>query len=226
MQRGRRCVKHKWVFEIKRDGRFRARLVACGYSQVAGVDFTEVFSPVVNDVSLRLILIYQILHSLHSLLFDIQTAFLHGELSELIYMDCPDGMDHKPDECLLLIKTIYGLVQSARQFYMKFKSILVGKMKFKECPSDPCLFMRHDDKGICFVLLHVDDCYASGTEEAIESVVKEIQKHGLAVTVDREISDYLSCEIIMSKDKSKAWIGQPHMIKKIKNKFSDMVKGM
>ncbi|MGL5934163.1 MAG: reverse transcriptase domain-containing protein, partial [Cetobacterium sp.] len=50
---GRRCVKHKWIFEWKRNGTARARLVACGYSQVAGIDFTQVFSPVANDVSFR-----------------------------------------------------------------------------------------------------------------------------------------------------------------------------
>ena len=54
MEQGRRCVKHKWVFEIKRDGRFRARLVACGYSQIPGVDFNDVFSPVGHDVTFRL----------------------------------------------------------------------------------------------------------------------------------------------------------------------------
>jgi hypothetical protein len=42
--RGRRCVKHKWVFDIKQTGIFRARLVACGYIQIGGVDFTEFFS--------------------------------------------------------------------------------------------------------------------------------------------------------------------------------------
>jgi len=52
--RNRRCVKCKWVLEIKRDGRFRARLVACGYSQVGGVDFTEVYPPVVNDTTFRI----------------------------------------------------------------------------------------------------------------------------------------------------------------------------
>ena len=54
---GRRPVKCKWVLDIKRDGRFQARLVACGYSQVGGVDSTQVFSPVVNDVTFRIILL-------------------------------------------------------------------------------------------------------------------------------------------------------------------------
>jgi Reverse transcriptase (RNA-dependent DNA polymerase) len=56
----------------------------------------------------------------HSMIFDVETAFLMGNLNELIYMDCPKGMDHKPDECLLLEKTIYGLVQSARNYGLKF----------------------------------------------------------------------------------------------------------
>jgi hypothetical protein len=49
-----RCIKNKWIFKVKRNGVFRARLVACGYSQVPGVDFTESFAPVLNDVSFRL----------------------------------------------------------------------------------------------------------------------------------------------------------------------------
>ena len=57
MGANRRCVKHKWVFEIKRSGIFRARLAACGYSQVPGVDFTEVYAPVANDVTYRLLVI-------------------------------------------------------------------------------------------------------------------------------------------------------------------------
>ena len=48
---------------------------------------------------------------------DIETAFLHGDLDGMeVYMDCPQGLEGaQPDECLLLQKTIYGLVQSARQ---------------------------------------------------------------------------------------------------------------
>ena len=54
---GRRCVKCKWVFKIKRSGVFRPRLVACGYSQIPGVNFTENYSTVVNDVTFRLLLL-------------------------------------------------------------------------------------------------------------------------------------------------------------------------
>ena len=75
MEKGRRCVKCKWVLEIKRSGIFRARLVACGYSQVAGVDFVDIFSPVANDVSFQILLIMLIMLKLHSVIFDVETAF-------------------------------------------------------------------------------------------------------------------------------------------------------
>ena len=111
----RRCVKHKWVFKIKQNGTFQARLVACGYSQVAGVDFSENFAPVIIDVTWRILLIVMLTLGLEGKLIDIEVAFLHGDLEEDIYMDCPEGMeDAQPDECLKLEHTIYGLVQSAR----------------------------------------------------------------------------------------------------------------
>ena len=53
---GRRCVKSKWVFDVKKSGLFKARLVACGYSQVPGVDFTESYAPVINDVCWRMLI--------------------------------------------------------------------------------------------------------------------------------------------------------------------------
>ena len=82
MKENRRCIKSKWVFDIKQDGTFRARLVACGYSQVPGIDFEESYSPVINDVTFRVMLIMQIVWKLQALIIDIETAFLHGELDE------------------------------------------------------------------------------------------------------------------------------------------------
>jgi hypothetical protein len=88
--------------------------VACGYSQTPGIDFNESFAPVINDVSFRIMLIAKLIWNLEGSIVDKETAFLHGELQEEIYMNIPEGMSYDSKHCLLLTKTIYGLVQSAR----------------------------------------------------------------------------------------------------------------
>ena len=75
MPEGRRLVKCKWVFKIKRNGVFRARLVACGYSQVPGVDYSENYSPVVNDVSYRIMILATLFWGLDAKIVDVETAF-------------------------------------------------------------------------------------------------------------------------------------------------------
>jgi hypothetical protein len=112
-------VKNKWIFKIKRDGVFRARLLACGYSQVLGIDFTDRYTPVIDDVSFRIILIDVMAWNLKAKIIEIETAFLHGDLEESIFMEIPSGMEVDDNKCLVLKRTIYGLVQSVRKFYVK-----------------------------------------------------------------------------------------------------------
>jgi Reverse transcriptase (RNA-dependent DNA polymerase) len=92
MDGGRECIKCKWVFEIKRDRTFRARLVACGYWQVPGVDFQESYRPVINDTVFRILIVCQVMWGLIAVLLDVEVAFLNGELEERIYMECPEGV--------------------------------------------------------------------------------------------------------------------------------------
>ena len=63
------------------------------------------------------------------------------------------------------------------------------------------------------VLTYVDDNLCIGTKAARERCLCEVQHHGLGITTDDTLSDYLSCEIVFNSDKTKAWIRQPHMIK-------------
>jgi transposase InsO family protein len=155
MPAGRRCVKYKWVLEIKRNGVFRARLVACGYSQIPGVDFTEVYAPVLTDVAFRILITLCIYNGYDAMIMDIETAFLHGELEEEIYMECPEGMeDAKPGEVLRLIKTIYGLVQSSRAYYKKFVKV-ARSIGLIPSQADPCVFVRKSDAGIVYVGMYV-----------------------------------------------------------------------
>jgi len=116
--KGRHLVRSTWIFGIKRSGLCKARLVACGYSQIPEVDFTESFALVINDVSWRILIISMLVQKLEAKIIDVYTAFLYGDLYEDIYIKCSEV--HGEDEALHLIHAIYGLVQVARQYYLKF----------------------------------------------------------------------------------------------------------
>ena len=222
----KRCVKCKWVFKIKRDGTFRARLVACGYSQIPGVDFSENYSPVVHDITVRLLFVIMIMLKLTGKIADVETAFLWGDLEEEVYMDNPPGLPNaKEDEALLLLQTIYGLVQSARQYYKKARSILL-KIGFTGGTVDPCLFHRKTEKGLVFIGLFVDDNLLIGHPEAIEDAIQGMRKHGFTLKIQNDLRDYLSCEVRFNSNKTMAWLGQPHLIKNLRKRFGHLVKNL
>ncbi|KAG8498600.1 hypothetical protein CXB51_004852 [Gossypium anomalum] len=97
LPKGKKVVPCKWVFKKKEgtpgveEPRYKARLVAKGYSQIPGVDFTDVFSPVVKHSSIRALLGIVAMHDLELEQLDVKTVFLHGELEEDIYMQQPEG---------------------------------------------------------------------------------------------------------------------------------------
>jgi Reverse transcriptase (RNA-dependent DNA polymerase) len=155
---------------------------------------------------------------------DVEAAFLNGDLEEEIYMDCPNGMTHFRDECLYLQKAIYGLVQAARQFFKKFIRIMTN-IGFKQSVVEPCLLYKKDENGIVITAIHVDDCYMIGHRKALDQTVKDIEAAKLTVKVEHNTKDYLSCEIVFDKEKKKAWLGQPHLVKRLENKFESLLKG-
>ena len=86
-------IGNKWVYKQKKNGIYRARLVALGYSQVPGVDFSENYAPVVNDITMRMILALKMKNNWSSEIIDVETAFLYGDLTEEIYMTIPRGLE-------------------------------------------------------------------------------------------------------------------------------------
>jgi hypothetical protein len=116
----RRLLGSKWVFKKKRNGDYRARLVALGYNQIPGVDYTANYSPVVHEVTMRTVLLLKLINNWPAELIDVETAFLYGKFEEEIYLKFPDGYaevigDNTSNECLVLRQALYGLVQAARQ---------------------------------------------------------------------------------------------------------------
>jgi hypothetical protein len=103
LPKGKRALKNKWVFRLKTEEhtshpRYKARLVVKGFSQKKGVDFDEIFSPVVKMSSIRVVL--SLAASLNDEVeqLDVKTAFLHGDLEEEIYMEQPEGFVVKGKE--------------------------------------------------------------------------------------------------------------------------------
>jgi len=89
LPKGRKAVKNCWVFNIKPDGHYRSRLVAKGFSQVEGIDFNELSSPVVCYETARLLLAVAALEDLDIQSIDVKTAYLYGDLDEEIYIEQP-----------------------------------------------------------------------------------------------------------------------------------------
>ena len=79
------------------------------------VDFNESFAPIINDVSFRIMLIVKLIWKLQASIINVETAFLHGDLQEDMYMTIPEGMESNNNACALLNKTIYGLCISLRK---------------------------------------------------------------------------------------------------------------
>ena len=187
VQKNCRLVNSKWVLHKKKDGKFRPRIVAKGFMEIPGVDFSETFAPVVNDETFRIILILFLIYSTESEklwmaeIWDIVSAFLYGDLDEEIYMEAPDGFErffafNRKLECLILDKAIYGLVQAARQFYKKLKNALVQKLGFEKCKADPCLFYKKSELGTCIICCYADDLAFFGYRSAVKDVVQKLQE--------------------------------------------------
>jgi Reverse transcriptase (RNA-dependent DNA polymerase) len=98
--------------------------------------------------------------NLQASIVDVESAFLHGDLQEEIYMNVPEGLQQDSHSCLLLKKAIYGLVQSAREFYNKLLSKLKS-MGFTENKSDPCLLSKWTNDNVVLIGIYIDDCLAA-----------------------------------------------------------------
>jgi hypothetical protein len=136
--------------------------------QVPGIDFSERFAPVLNDVSFRIMLIVKLIWDMTCSVVDIETAFLHGDLDEDVYMEVPKGLEIEHNKKLMLRKIIYGLVQSARKFYEKLINVLkvIGLYGSK---SDPCLWTMWDEKVNHKIIIgiYVDDCLIIGKAKVL-----------------------------------------------------------
>ena len=221
---GRKVLFSRWVYTYKFNNadktlkEFRARLVACGYSQVEGLDYDEVFAPVVKIQSVRILLAIAVLVGLKVRQADIQTAFLNGRLDREIYMKMPPGyevMDNSTGQSKvwLLKCTIYGLKQSPREWYAVLSKTLKS-IGFSPLISDACVFSKKQE-GLLPILLmvYVDDLLIMCTDEAILDNLMGLIKQSFKTKDMGDVDKIIGMEHV--RFDNSIYVGQPSYTRKI-----------
>ncbi|WVZ79655.1 hypothetical protein U9M48_027210 [Paspalum notatum var. saurae] len=220
-------VRCKWIFKRKEGispsepARFKARLVAKGYSQIPGIDFNDIFSPVVKHSSIRMLLSLVAMHDYELEQLDVKTAFLHGELDETIYMDQPEGFVVPGKENLVckLKKSLYELKQSPRQWYKRFDSFMISN-GFKRSDYDSCVYLKTVNSSAIYLLLYVDDMLIAAKEKS------EIAKLKAQLNKEFEMKDLgaakkiLGMEIIRDRKSGLLYLSQRGYIEKVLRRFN------
>jgi len=177
--KGRRPIRCKYVFKRKfnKDGsiQYKARLVACGVTQRAGLDYSsdELYASVCSYSSMRFLMSLATQKRMLLYQTDIQGAYLESYLDDEIYMHVPDGIDN-PNKLCRLIRGLYGCKQSGWAWSECFKEFMTAdptyNMNFKPMTGEPNLYRRafilQGQKEEVIVGQYVDDCLVAASSQA------------------------------------------------------------
>ncbi|UYV65269.1 hypothetical protein LAZ67_3003763, partial [Cordylochernes scorpioides] len=194
----KRPISSRWVFKIKTNSkgdveRFKARLVARGFSQKRNVDFFETYSPVINFSVIRMIFALTINKNWYNRHLDVDNAYLYGELNEEIYMSPPDGSNDEKCEgkVLKLNRPIYGLRQSGLEWYCTLDKALED-IGFRRLAACNCLY-TFEDKAV--IAVYVDDLALFAESEDILTNIEEKIREKFKIKNLGPIKYFLGVEI-------------------------------
>lgn len=151
----------------------RPGLFVKGFTQAEGLDFNENYSPMVTHCSIRILLSMVANNTMELEQIDIKTSFLHGDLEEIIYMSQRDGFVKTVEQykVCLLKKSLYGLKQSPRKWYLRFHEY-IERVKFSRSNFDSCVYIRQNKGELdAYMVLYVDHILiASKSKELIQEI--------------------------------------------------------
>ena len=214
---GAKILSGRWVYKLKTDAnsrpaKFKARWVARGNTQREGIDYEDAYAATGRYETLRVLLAVIALKKLHTTHLDVNLAYLNAILEEETYMQYPDGIDFHGVEprgkvCRLL-KSLYGLRQSAANWYKTLSTFLLSK-GFIASSADPCLYVRHEQGGgITVIFVYVDDMLLAATSPTTLHRVKEAIAKKWSISDLGEVSHYLSLRIQRNQEAGIMKVGQ------------------
>jgi hypothetical protein len=175
----RSVIGSRWVLvqKFNADGslaRYKARVVAKGFTQRPGVDFEDTFSPTPRLTTIRLLFALAAQFDLELELMDVYTAFLNGELGEIVYVEQPEGFAEAGKEGWVwrLIKALYGLKQSPR-VWNKTLDAYLRSQGFAPTKADPCVYIKTRGTFFSIILVYVDDLIMVSNDKTMMHLTKE-----------------------------------------------------
>ena len=180
--------------------------------QCWGVDYWETYAPVVNWISVRLLMILSIIHNLDTKSIDFLLAFPQATLERDVFMEMPYGFEYgeKGKYVLKLKKNLYGLSDGSNNWFNKLTEGLESEV-FVRLEVDQCVFLREDS----VILVYVDDMIAlSKDKQALEKLVINLRKKSFILTDEGSLDKYLGVDVKRKKN-GELELVQPFLIERI-----------
>jgi len=198
-------IKSKYTFRItvKPDGtlKYRVRLVACGYSQIQGVDFDETYAPTAKYKSFCIIMHIAAVFGWLIEGLDVELAFIESDIDSEIYMTLPkDTFETSPGSkrpvVVRLLKSLYGLKQAGEPWYAKVKTIMIAD-GYTCLQHDRCIFIKRDNETgeVTVVICYVDDIlYIGNSQTQITQSINHFRRNVTAIT-EADVTRYIGIDI-------------------------------
>lgn len=223
---GRSVVSCKWLLKCKyhSDGtiaRCKACLVAHGFSQIAGIDYTETFSPVVQMQSLVVMIALAAIHNLHMHQLDVKTTFLYALLQEEVFMQQPEGFvdSNYPKQVCKLLWSLYGLKQSPQMWFQRFNSYLL-EIGFLPCSADGNVYVKKQGTNFAMLGLYVDDSIVISNSSAFFTSIKHDLFLHFEMVDNGELEYCLGIQITHDRVAKTITLSQPKYINDILARFN------
>ena len=211
---GKNLVTNKWVYKIKKNEfgepiKFKARLVARGFSQIEGLDYDKTFAPTAKLEAFRCLL--SVANQKHMTVhqIDIDSAYLYASIDEEVYMAQPFGFEDGTDRVCRLKKGLYGLKQAGKAWHSELTTVLES-LGLKQLKSEEALFQRTNELGNLYLLVYVDDIVLAGTSLEIVNKFKLELSSYFDIKDLGEISKYLG--VVLKRSSSGFTLSQRHYI--------------